>query len=357
LILLFGEAVYRRDIEHYRRYFANDCLFGASLGCNEMDDYSYFFADATSSLPAEVLPGGYIVDDVDVLLLDHNGHPVADGEIGEICVRARYNPSGYWRQDDLTQVAFIDDPGGSARRVYRTGDTGRIEDGCLFHVGRQDWQIKIRGYRVDVAAIEAALLQVAGIKEAAVAESREENGNSRLVAYVVPESTHPVSAAELRQSLRRDLPSYAVPSILMILDMLPLTASGKIDRRRLPQPDRSGLQLQNSFVPPRTPVEEALAQIWADVLGLPEVGVLDNFLELGGDSLRATQVIARVMEHFQVLQHVRALLDAPTVAEMALVILDRKTAPIGDAELGHLLSEMDALSEEEARSLLREPTP
>ena len=356
LILLFGEPAYRRDVDVYRRHFADHCIFASSLGCNEMDDFAYFFIDKNISLPGEVLPAGYPAEDVEILLLDENERRVGGDQIGEISVRSHYNPLGYWRQPDLTRLAFVTDPDGSNTSVYRTGDIGRLDtNGRVFHLGRKDFQIKIRGYRVDVAAVEAALLQIEGITEAVVVGWEDNAGDKRLIAYVVPEGAHMPRVSELRRVLRRDLPEYSVPSTFLILDSIPLTATGKVDRRGLPPPGGTRPQLESPFVAPRTPVEESLAAIWAEVLNLNEIGVLDNFLELGGDSLRATRVIARVMTRFQVRPTLRALLEAPTVAEMALVILENRAGSMDEPKVDQLLSELDALSEEEARSLLSEP--
>jgi len=353
LILVFGEPVYQKDVEGYRRYFNADCLLGTSLGNNEMDDYSYFFVDRSSSKTSGTLPGGYPTDDVDVVLIDDGGQQVDEGDLGEICIRANYTPIGYWRNGDATAAAFVNVEGGSPV-VYRSGDLGRSINGCLFHLGRKDFQIKIRGYRVDVGAVEAALLAVAGVKQAVVTDTKESEGNNRLVAYVVSDPDLHLDVANVRLSLGAMLPDYAVPSVFLLVDSFPMTATGKIDRRRLPPPDRDQLQLASSFVEPRTQTEVTLASIWAEVLAVSEVGALDNFLELGGDSLRATQVIARVLERFQVRPQIRALLDASTITDMASVIDGTIRGDMDDAGVDRLLIQIDQLSEEEACALLAE---
>ncbi|MFL6515422.1 MAG: non-ribosomal peptide synthetase [Chthoniobacterales bacterium] len=351
LILLFGEPVYRNDIEGYRRHFGTSCLLGSSLGCNEMDDYSYFFVEHNSPIGSDVVPGGYPSDDVDVVLINEAGRPVSDGESGEICIGANYIPGCYWRNDDATAAAFTHLEG-VPTIVYRTGDLGRRINGCLFHLGRQDSQIKIRGFRVDVGSVEAALLAIDGVKQAVVADTRESEGNNRLVAYIVGKPGHPVDVAGVRDALGQDLPAYALPSMFVVVEAIPMTATGKIDRRRLPAPDRAQLQLASSFVQPRTETEVKLASIWSEVLGLTEVGVSDKFLELGGDSLRATQVIARVVERFQIRPQIRALLDASTITEMACVIENTNTGNMDAEDVETLLDQIDQLSEEEARALL-----
>jgi acyl-coenzyme A synthetase/AMP-(fatty) acid ligase/acyl carrier protein len=321
LILLFGEPVYHADVELYRRRFSDHTLLGSTLGCMEFDDYAYFFVDRNSTLPGGVLPGGYPIADAEILLLGDDGRPGGPGQIGEIAIRSRYNPVGYWRRDDLTQTKFLGQPGSGDERIYLTGDLGRIgPDGCIVHQGRKDFEVKIRGYRVDIGEVETVLTEIEGVKQAIVVGWEDNPGNKRLIAYVVPVETHKVTVTELRRILAEKLPDYMVPSAFITLSRLPLTATGKIDRRALPPPDRTRPLLETSFVAPRTPAEEKLAAIWSDVLGLDRVGVNDSFLELGGDSLSATQVITRVSLEFEVRVPLRLLFDAPTIAEMATVI-------------------------------------
>ena len=179
-----------------------------------------------------------------------------------------------------------------------------------------------------------------------------DRAGKRLVAYVVPSQENAPTISALRDFLRQKLPDYMVPSTFVTLDTLPLTATGKVDRRALPPPDDTRPALETSFVAPRTPVEERLAGIWAEVLGLDQVGVHDNFLELGGDSLLATRVISRVLPQFQVKLPLRDLLEASTVAEMGEVIVQNHADKVDKQTLQRILVELEDLSEEEARSLL-----
>ncbi|MGH7831697.1 MAG: non-ribosomal peptide synthetase, partial [Candidatus Binatia bacterium] len=287
LILLFGEPVYHTDVALYRQHFADHTILAGSLGCMEFDDYACCFVDSQTPLTAGVLPGGYPLADTDILLLDDNGRPAGRDQVGEIAVRSPYNTLGYWRRPDLTQAAFLRDT--ESERIYRTGDLGRMRpDGCLFHLGRKDYQVKIRGHRVEVAEIEAALLDIAGVKEAAVVGWEDTPGNKRLVAYIVPAGADLPSVNELRRGLGEKLPDYMVPFTFITLAAMPLTATGKVDRRALPAPDGARPALEASFAAPRTATEERLAAIWSQMLALDRVGVHDNFLELGGDSLSAT---------------------------------------------------------------------
>ena len=323
LVVVFGEPAYRADIERYRRHFPADCLFASTLGTRETGDYAYYFADHSSRLPAGAVPGGYPSETIDgVLLLDEAGRPAAEGDPGELAVRCRAVPVGYWDRPDLTEAALIPDPDGSDLRVYRTGDLGqRLSDGCLMHLGRRDFQMKIRGFRVNAAEVESALLAVPGVKHAVAVARVDATGDTRLVAYLVADGRPLPAVAELRRILGTTLPGYMVPAVFVTIAELPFTPSGKIDRRALPALGRSRPDIGIARVAPRGPIEETLAGIWADVLGLEEIGVHDGFLELGGDSLRAAKVVSRVIERFNVELSTEALFAAPTVAEMAAVVL------------------------------------
>jgi amino acid adenylation domain-containing protein len=351
LIVLFGEPTYHTEVELYQKYFSDSCVLASSLGCNEFGDYAYYFVDKDMALPSGVVPGGYPIRGTQILLLDERGNTVGVDQIGEIALRSRYGAVGYWRSANLTQAAFLPDPLHSDKLIYRTGDLGRVgSDGCVFHLGRKDFQIKIRGHRVYLTEVETALLELTGVKEAVVIGSEISPGNTRLVAYIKPAESQPVAAAELRRLLADKLPDYMVPATFVILDSLPLTATGKVDRRALPAPDGTRPVLDTPFVAPQTPVEKLLSEIWAELLSLDRVGVRDRFLELGGDSLTATRILARVLSQFQIRLPLRALLEAPTVAEMAGVIVQCQAAKMERQELDRILAGLEGLSEEEARA-------
>jgi len=353
LILVFGEPVYPPEVGLYRRHFPAQCLFVSSLGCSEFGDYAYFFVDKETSLPSGVVPGGYPITDTEILLVDDDGAPVGGEQVGELAIRSRFGAVGYWRRPDLTRAAFLSDPAGGDARIYRTGDLGRRgPDGCLYHLGRRDFQIKIRGYRVDVAEVETALLEIAGVQEAVVVGHEATPGEKRLVAYLVPGEQRVPTVTALRRLLADKLPAYMVPSTFVTLQTLPRTATGKVDRRALPPPDGTRPALDTPYGAPRSPLEAWLATTWAAVLGLDRVGREDNFLELGGDSLLATMLVTRLLAHLRVRLSPRTLLDAPTVAAMAEVLGGSWPAGMESEALGQTLAEVEGLSEEEARSLL-----
>jgi acyl carrier protein len=220
------------------------------------------------------------------------------------------------------------------------------------HLGRKDFQVKIRGQRIEVAEIEAALLNLDTIKQAVVAARENRSGERRLVAYLVPTKRPVPGVAALHAALAPTLPDYMIPSFYVWLDELPLNANKKVDRRALPDPDESRPELDTPFVAPRNPVEKALATTWAEVLCLDRVGIYDNFFDLGGHSLAAARIVTRAMKTFLIEIPLKALFESPTVAEMASVITRNRSDLLDQANLAQTLSELDSLSDEEAKKLL-----
>jgi acyl carrier protein len=192
----------------------------------------------------------------------------------------------------------------------------RVWPGATTFLGRKDHQVKVRGYRIELGEIETALGQLEEIKDVVVVVYEASPDDMRIVAYVVP-SGGPLSPSELRQILKRRLPDYMVPAHFVTLDALPLTPNGKIDKKALPDPEVSRVDLAESFVPPRNPVEETLAGIWRDLLQVEQVGMYDNFFELGGHSLHATRVLARVHDEFDVTIPLIRMFEAPTIAGLS----------------------------------------
>ncbi|HYH80510.1 MAG TPA: amino acid adenylation domain-containing protein, partial [Longimicrobium sp.] len=249
-----------------------------------------------------------------VYVLDRYLSPVPVGVPGELYIGGAGVARGYLGRPGLSAEKFVPDPFAAepGARLYRTGDLARWRrDGTLDFLGRNDHQVKVRGFRIELGEIEAALRQAPGVGDCAVAAREDETGDQRLVAYVVGEA----EAAALREHLRRSLPEYMVPSAFVFLDALPLTPNGKLDRKALPAPELA--PAEDRYVAPRTPVEEVLAEIWAEMLRLERVGVEESFFELGGHSLLATRVVSRVRELFGVELPLRALFEHRTVAELA----------------------------------------
>lgn len=352
IVRLGGEPVYRRDVTLFKNHFSKDCILVNRLGSSETGSLRMFFLDKETEITGNLVPVGYAVADNDVLLLDDSGAQAA-GDEGEIAVRSCYVSPGYWRSPDLTARAFFADAADERRAMYRTGDLGRmLPDGCLLHLGRKDFFVKIRGYRVELEEIETTLMELPGIKEVVVTALNNNSGDERLVAYVVPKAVPGPSVSEMRRFLRDKLPDYMIPSIFMVLVSLPLTDTFKVDRRALPRPNRLRPEIATPYAAPRNSIEEALVRIWAEVLDLDRVGVHDNFLDLGGHSLAATRVVSRVVKAFPSDLTVKALLDSPTVAEMAEMIARHQSHETTDSDLQKVLMEFEALSDEEAQLLL-----
>lgn len=328
LVILGGEAMSRKDVELYKRQFPDNCLLCTGLGSTEAGTIRVFMLNKQSEIESSLVPPGYAVEDLEVLLLDEAGQEVAAGEVGEIVVKSEYLALGYWRRPDLTEAAFLPDPQGSPARLLKTGDMGYVlPDGCLVHAGRKDFQVKIRGYRVNVSEIEMALLDYGFIKEAVVAGREDASGEMYLVAYVVPRQRPAPSISELRHFIAQKLPGYMIPARFIILEALPQTANGKIDRRSLPAPEPIAPELSNQFVAPRDAIEQQVAEVWANVLRLERVGVHDSFLELGGNSLLGMQMISRLRDIFQVQLVPQILFEAPTIADLSARITQLQADP------------------------------
>lgn len=321
LVILGGEAMSRKDVELYKRQFPDNCLLCTGLGSTEAGTIRVFMLDKQSQVSSSLVPPGYAVAGLEVLLLDETGQVVEPGEVGEIVVKSEYLALGYWRRPDLTEAAFLPDPQGTPARLLKTGDMGyTLPDRCLVHAGRKDFQVKIRGYRVNVSEIEMALLDYGFIKEAVVVGREDDPGEMYLVAYVVPRQQPAPTVSELRNFLAQTLPDYMIPARFMILNALPLTANGKVNRLGLPAPERISVELASQYVAPRTAIEHQIATVWATVLQLEQVGIHDRFLDLGGNSLLGMQIISRLRQVFPVPFVPHVLFEAPTIAELAIKI-------------------------------------
>jgi acyl carrier protein len=216
--------------------------------------------------------------------------------------------------------------------------------------------MKVRNQRIEPAEVEEALLALDAVKEAVVAVRDVGPDQQCLVAYIVPAPQSAPTASALRRALAERLPDAIIPSKYVVLEALPLTPTGKVDRRALPAPDTTRPALDSPFVKPRTPIEAKLAVIWADVLGLEEVGMHDSFLELGGHSLLATKLIARVIDVFAVELPLRTLFEAPTVAEMAVVIIQHQVNTADQEQIERMLTALEALADEQAQRLRADET-
>ncbi len=317
LIRLEGDRSEPRHLARFTERFSPDTVLVNGLGATETGIVRQFFFRYGDEMPEAVVPIGYPVADMELRLLDEEGRNVVEGEIGEIAVASRYLATGYWRRPDLTAEAFRPDPADPQRRIYRTRDLGRMRPGgCLEYLGRKDFQAKLRGIRIDLPAIEAALNGQPGVDRALVAVREDRPGVQRLVAYLTTVGGAEVSAPALRSALARSLPAIMVPARYVFLDRLPLDRNRKLDRRALPPPGRERPELETPFVPPVTHRQRVIAECFGEVLGLDGVGLNDDFFELGGDSLLATELLLLLDDRLRILCPSGFLYTAPTVAGM-----------------------------------------
>lgn len=298
------------------------------------------------------LPIGKPIGDRTVYILDTHLHRVPIGVAGELYIGGASVARGYLNQPKLTRERFISNPFMEGDTLYKTGDlVRRLPDGNLEFIGRIDTQVKLRGFRIELAEIEAVLNQHPDIQQVVVIAREDEPGKKLLVAYLVAQD-NVATPSSLRNFLKSKLPDYMIPAAFVFLDNLPLTPNGKINRRALPIPDHTQRNLEVNFVPPSTDTEQELAAIWTEVLNLKQVGIHDNFFELGGHSLLATQAISRLREVFSLNFPLRYLFENPTIAELAQKVTEQQIEQAENDELARILAEVDQLSEEEVTQQL-----
>ncbi|WP_276373759.1 amino acid adenylation domain-containing protein [Archangium gephyra] len=279
---------------------------------------------------ASNVPIGIPLSNSTAYVLDASLQPVPVGVPGELYVGGEGLARGYLFQPALTAERFVPHPFSASpgERLYRTGDVVRqLPSGAIDFVGRADTQVKIRGFRIEPGEVEAVLLKHSSVRECVVLAREDSPGDRRLVAYAVPHAGLTLEASALREYLQQTLPDYMVPSAFVVLEALPINPNGKVDRKALPVPDASQLTSEN-YVAPRDPTEELLASIFAQVLGLPRVGVHEDFFSLGGHSLLATRVTSRIREALQVELPLRALFSSPTVAGLAEHVKQARSASL-----------------------------
>ena len=355
LCFVGSESVSKNDVELYKLRLPDHTILATNMGLNETGSIRNLLIDKTTEITESIVPAGYPVEGKEIILLNEAGEPVGFETVGEIAVRSEYLSPGYWRQPELTATNFITDDSIGRKRIYLTGDLGRISaDGCLHYLGRKDLTVKIRGYNVETPKVEMALLSHPGVKQAAVMPRQSRKGEIRLVAYIVPTGQQRPSNDQLRLLLKETLPDYMIPTIYVELDELPMTPTGKIDRKALPEPGDARPQLDVSYVPFRNETEKRLIGIWEDVLDVCPIGVHDNFFDLGGHSLSASQIVSRVFKEFQLNIPLQALFQSPTVADMAVVIAEHLKERLGNEELENILKNIELLSDEDAERLASE---
>lgn len=355
---LVGDVLTRRDVARLRLLSPSVTPVNYYGSTETQRAVSYFVCEPQTESEAslngrlkEILPLGRGIEDVQLLVLNTSLQLAGIGEVGEVYVRSPHLARGYQGDEALTSERFLGNPFGQTAndRLYKTGDLGRyMPDGNVEPLGRADLQVKIRGFRVELGEIEAVLGMHTDVREAVVIAREDTPGDKRLVAYIVSQQNQTPAGSELRSFLKGKLPEYMLPAAFVILDALPLTPNGKVDRRALPAPDEMSAGNETDYVGPRSPLEQRLVDIWAEVLHLERVGIHQNFFDLGGHSLLATQLISRLQDAFQVKLSLRSFFVSPTVAELAVTIGQVRAEQAGADEIARLLAELEQLSEESA---------
>ncbi|MGB8192824.1 MAG: amino acid adenylation domain-containing protein, partial [Chitinophagaceae bacterium] len=318
-LLVTGEAIRPASIKKWFKLLPETKVVNAYGPTEAADDITHCILDKTSDL--DRIPVGRPVQNMRIYITDKYMKVCPEGIIGEICVSGIGVGRGYMKDDAKTKKAFLADPFrlNDAARMYRTGDVGYWrKDGQVEFLGRRDSQVKIRGYRIELGEIETILLQAPGIKQAVVIVKEDSMQVKRLVAYVVAQEFF--HREEVMAYTKSRLPEYMVPSIIIELQSIPLTANGKVDRKRLPEAEST--HLTDQYVAPRTETEQQLATVWQDLLGAERVGIDDNFFELGGDSIITIQVVSR-MKRLGYELAPRDIFMNQTIAQLAVVISDR----------------------------------
>ncbi len=355
LVIVSGETLESRDARQWLSHpTASRIALLNNYGPTEATVNATAYAVAPSSVADDrPIPIGRPIANARIYILDKRGEPVPLGVEGEICIGGAGVARGYLNRPEMTAERFLRDPFNAEpdARMYKTGDLGRwLADGNIEFLGRNDFQVKIRGFRIELGEIEAQLGRSPGVREAVVLAREDTPGDKRLVAYLVADEDVALDTAALPALLSRQLPESMLPSAFVVLDAMPLTPNGKLDRKALPAPDTN--ERTSEYDPPQGEIETTLATIWQDLLKLSRVGRNDHFFELGGHSLKAITLSAHVQEQLHVTLPVRTIFAKPRLSELAQFVAQEQQGLIPEQELATLQSELESLSDEELQALL-----
>lgn len=358
LVIVGGDALHRESVKGWRDLPLGPVRLLNAYGPTETTITASLFElghDKSDLIDRPIVPIGKPLPNRKFYVLDEHGNPVPGGIPGELHIGGDHLAIGYLNQPKLTEDRFIPDPfstNGNGR-LYKTGDLVRwLKDGNLEFLGRKDDQVKIRGFRIELGEIEFALNQHPGVRYAVVTVRENAGNQKQLIAYIKAPEQQPLTFDEMRAFLSKKLPDYMIPTAVVNLSDFPQTPSGKIDKKLLPAPDQIRPDLAANYVAPRTPVEEKLAQLTAEILGVERVGVYDNFFDLGGHSMLAIKVISQIREEFQVEIGLRQLFEEPHVAGLSRAITELQAEQVDETELEKMLADLEQLSDDEARELL-----
>ena len=320
-----GQTLYRQDAELFQRRFCRGAIMIVRYGMSEMSGLAHYLIDHDTVLEGETLPIGYALPGRELLVVDEEGHSLGFNQPGEIVVRNLFaNAEAAANGPSMASGAQVADE--ESAMFFHTADVGLLRpDGCLIHLGRKDDMIKVRGNRVALAEAENLLMKVGGVAQASIKPFPTPSGDNRLVGYVTPIPGAQLTGSLVRKEMHDFAPTFMVPMRVVVMPTLPMSATGKVDRRALPTPTTSRPELETPYVAPSNEVEQQIADIWAELLDVDDIGIHDNFFELGGDSLTAMRMILRA-EALTGATTPANYFRAPTIA--ALVMGNRPDAPV-----------------------------
>jgi amino acid adenylation domain-containing protein len=350
-VLLAGEPLLPSDVRRWHNVFGGRIEMINLYGPSETTMVKFFYRVRPEDGNAQFVPIGQPMPGARAIVVDEKGQACRPNRVGEIYIRTPYRTLGYLNRPELTRELFIQNPFSDRPDdiVYKTGDLGRVrEDGNFEFIGRRDQQVKVRGVRIEIGPIEDLLRDHPEVAEAVVVARDDTQGNKFLCAYVVPRGK--LEASRLGAFLRGQLAEAMVPSVFVELEALPRTLSGKVNRQGLPDP---GGLLRREYVAPRTPVEEELCAIFAELLAVPRISIRDSFFELGGHSLSATLLLSRMHSKLGVEVTLRQVFKTPTVEEIALSVARQLVEQEDEGEMAALLQEVRGLSEEALEEAVR----
>ncbi len=352
--IIGGENLTRQHISFWQKFAPNTILINEYGPTETVVGCCIYQVPKTHNFSGSI-PIGNPIANTRLYVLDQYLQPVPKGAVGELYIGGAGLARGYLNQPALTAQKFIPHPFSHqpGERLYKTGDEVRFRgDGTLEFLGRLDNQVKLRGFRIELGEIEVLLSQYPNIKDVVVMVRGDVPGDQRLVAYLVLESDISLSVEELRSFLQAKIPDYMIPSAFLLLQTLPLTANGKIDRKALPAPEKINTDIEQSFVPPRNSLEEQIAQIWTELLGLEKVGIHNNFFTLGGHSLLVTQLISRIVDELGVELLIQDVFTNPTIAGLSEFVTQKLTEQVDEEMLTRSLAELEDLSDEDIQRIL-----
>jgi amino acid adenylation domain-containing protein len=356
LLIVGSDTWHIQKHEQLRRLCGNDTRLINSYGLTETTiDSSYFEGDFSYRSTEDTVPIGRPFANTGMYLLDWHAQPVPIGVAAEGYIGGPSLTRGYLNRADLTAASFIPNPFSDApgERLYRTGDLGRfLPNGNIAFLGRADAQVKIRGLRIELGEIEAALGGHTDIEDCVVLARALSLTEKQLVAFITLKQGANTSTNDFRRFLKKSLPDYMLPAAFVVLDKLPVTPNGKVDRGALQAAEITLPERRVGFITPSSATERSVAEIWSGVLGIEQVGALDDFFGLGGHSLLAAQVVSRLNRAFKIEITIRELFAESTVAGLSALIEQKQLQQADDDKLALMLAEVNELSDEEAEALL-----